>query len=382
MLDLHCNRIEGFVADELTLRSRYHNSPRTIQRVIIVVLKRSSVTASGRCAQIANVTRHNVVSRTGRRESTRPSYCMSDFPCELFQAFLSSGCRERKRCSSLRYLLIFFSIRRLILCVLRLENVGGLEERLSGLEKTLVSMSHTITEIHKHLFLASLTTRPMAEPMDPNTSLDLGREYPFQGGFLARPDSDLTKLNKPRYVACDLPGLCDELRGSNMLVSGSISGISQTLLLKESVTKLLDELYRVGSTENPICIEPHDSPIHLPPRELLAMACASFFQSEDTPLDIFQHSVFWTNVERIYSSTFSDLDTAWAVSFCLIILLGLCSQQGENGLSTDFSKPYRSTVIRSLGSTTLFFTPKLINLQTLALLVSSLSKTFKYFNLS
>jgi len=144
----------------------------------------------------------------------------------------------------------------------------------------------------------------------------------------------------------------------------------------------LDELYRVGSTENPICIEPHDSPVQPPPRELLAMACASFFQSEDTPLDIFQHSVFWTNVERIYSSNFSARDTAWAVSFCLIILLGLCSQQGENGLSTDFSKPYRSTVIRSLGSTTLFLTPKLINLQTLALLVSSVSKTFKYFNLS
>jgi hypothetical protein len=240
-------------------------------------------------------------------------------------------------------------------------------------------MSHTITEIHKHLFLASLTTRPMAEPMDPNPSLDLGREYLLSGGFLARPDSNLTKLNKPRHVARDLPGLCEELRSSNTLVSGSISGISQTLLLKESVTKLLDELYRVGSTENPICIEPHDSPIHLPPRELLAMA---FFQSEDTPVDLFQHSVFWTNVERIYSSTFSDRDTAWAVSFCLIILLGLCSQQGENGLSTDFSKPYRSTVIRSLGSTTLFLTPKLINLQTLALLVSSVSKTFKYFNLS
>jgi hypothetical protein len=243
-------------------------------------------------------------------------------------------------------------------------------------------MSHTITEIHEHLFLTSLTTRPMAEPMDPNPSLDLGREYLLNGGFLARPDSDLTGLKKPHHVARDLPGLCDELRRSITLVSGGISGISQTLLLRDSVTELLDELYRVGSTENPICIETHNSPVQPPPRELLAMACASLFQSEDTPLDIFHQSVFWTNVERIYSSTFSACDTAWAVSFCLIILLGLCSQQGEHGLSTDFSKPYRSTVIRSLGSTILFLTPKLINLQTLALLVSSVSKTLRYLNLS
>jgi hypothetical protein len=243
-------------------------------------------------------------------------------------------------------------------------------------------MSHTITEIHEHLFLTSLTTQPMAEPMDPNPSLDLGREYLLNGGFLARPDSDLTELKKPHHVARDLPGLCDELRSSITLVSGGISGISQTLLLRDSLTELLDELYRVGSTENPICIETHNSPVQPPPRELLAMACASLFQSEDTPLDIFHQSVFWTNVERIYSSTFSDRDTAWAVSFCLIILLGLCSQQGEHGLSTDFSKPYRSTVIRSLGSTILFLTPKLINLQTLALLVSSVSKTLRYLDLS
>jgi len=348
------------------------------------------VTASGRCVQIAGGMGHNVVSLTGRRESTRPNYCMSNFPYALLEDFLVGNFQEWKCCRTVRLAqrfaifsrtTLFLSNRRLIVYG-RLQNVGGLEERLSGIEKTLASISHTIVEIHEHLLLTGLTSQSMAEPMDPNQSRDLGQEYLLSSGFLERPNSDLTDLKKPRYVARDLPGLCEELRDSITLFSGGISCTSQDSLPRDSVTELLDELCHVGSTEHPICIESDNSPVELPPRELLAMACTSFFQPEDAPIDIFHQSVFWTNVDRIYSSTFSSHDTAWAVSFCLIILLGLCSSQGEHGQRTDFSKPYRSTVIRSLGSAVIFLTPKLINLQTLALLVSFLSKTLKSWMLS
>lgn len=105
-----------------------------------------------------------------------------------------------------------------------------------------------------------------------------------------------------------------------------------------------------------------------------------FLQHVDCATDIFVKSNLLAHVERIYSQSSELVDDIWAICFQAITVLvwGMeISAQGGNGLFGDFARsflPSRAALVNSH----LLTTPKLVNVQTLILLVctDSISNTY------
>lgn len=125
--------------------------------------------------------------------------------------------------------------------------------------------------------------------------------------------------------------------------------------------------------ESSFDVQPDPYPIRLPPKRFLVMVQTQFFQQADYATDVFVQSCFQSNVERTYSVFDPSVDEAWAICFNTIILLALASEMSthETGppVGSQFARPFLSTVRTALSNSGVLMAPKLINIQTLALLV-------------
>lgn len=259
----------------------------------------------------------------------------------------------------------------------RVNNVGGLDERLRNMEKSLLMLADAMKEKEGYFLSSNHDNFPTMTHQRVNgtessayigfTGDQLLNSYAAKLADLCQ--SELTSL---RYTPYTLNALCEETHDILM------SDLQVYRNSNDGIANLLTELRHSGNTEQLDNIEYDSSPILLPPKQLLAMACASFFQPGDLLTDLFCHSSFWANVDRIYSSPISANDDAWAVCFNLIILLGVGAEQSNSDSSVEFLKPLMLNITRAFRCTTLFLTPKLINLQTLALLVSSAPYNSQY----
>jgi hypothetical protein len=141
----------------------------------------------------------------------------------------------------------------------------------------------------------------------------------------------------------------------------------------ETYTDLLDRICILASYEPPM--EGHEhTPIRLPPKQLLLMALPQFFSQVDYSTDIFVETHFTANIERVYSRSTSPADDAWAICFNTIILLVLGSENWTMGndplMVTQFAIPLFQAMRVALRQAKFLTTPRLINVQALALLVS------------
>jgi hypothetical protein len=117
------------------------------------------------------------------------------------------------------------------------------------------------------------------------------------------------------------------------------------------------------------------------PKQQALTAVGHFLQHLDIRTDIFSQSSLLRNLERVYSKQPKPGDDAWVTCFKVITLLVLgmeLSVQARNALFGDFARsflPSRAALVTS----SLLSTPRLINVQTLILLVSaSHSCLFKF----
>jgi hypothetical protein len=137
-------------------------------------------------------------------------------------------------------------------------------------------------------------------------------------------------------------------------------------------TDLLERICTLASFEPPI--EGHEHmPIRLPPKQLLLMALPQFFSQVDYSTDIFVEAHFTANIERVYSHSSSQTNDAWAICFNTIVLLVLGSENWTMGndplMVTQFAVPLFQAMRAALCQAKFLTTPKLINVQALALLV-------------
>ena len=111
--------------------------------------------------------------------------------------------------------------------------------------------------------------------------------------------------------------------------------------------------------------------INLLPKQQATTVISHFLQHVDCATDVFVKSNLLTHVERIYSQSAEPGDDIWAICFQAITVLvwGMeLSAQAGNGLFGDFARsflPSRAALVNSR----LLTTPRLINVQTLILLV-------------
>ena len=145
--------------------------------------------------------------------------------------------------------------------------------------------------------------------------------------------------------------------------------------LSNVVKNLLDRICFEAGTEELVDLQANSMPIRLPPRQLLLMAQTQFFQQVDCATDIFVQSRFRSNVERVYSRPFTPADEAWAICFNTIILLVLgpesSNQDGDSLIGSQIVRPFLLTVRSALSNPRALMAAKLVNVQALALLVST-----------
>ena len=122
----------------------------------------------------------------------------------------------------------------------------------------------------------------------------------------------------------------------------------------------LDFDKRAGQLESSIC---------LPSRQLLSVMLDKFFKQADYSTDIFCHSTVYEAMERVYEGHSSPTSEAWTLCFNLIILLTLGAERPVHGVDSSV-RPMLQEAHDIVGKASFFMSPRLINIQALALYVS------------
>lgn len=134
---------------------------------------------------------------------------------------------------------------------------------------------------------------------------------------------------------------------------------------------ILDQMcIEAGSNEQPELSMEHGG-ICLPPRQFLNIVVGQFFKNADYATDIFVRSTFQTQLERVYSSASEVVDEAWAICFNVIVLLAIGKDNSGQG-NSPFTQPFLQILRLAMSNPRVYLTPRLVNVQALALLVSKL----------
>ena len=143
----------------------------------------------------------------------------------------------------------------------------------------------------------------------------------------------------------------------------------------EVVKDILSRMCAEANSEESFDLQPDQNPIRLPPKQFLMVVQNQFFQQADSATDVFVQSSFRANVEHIYSRPVTAADEAWAIIFNTVILLVLGSEVSAGGteplIGSQFARPFLVTLRTALSNPRVLMATKLINVQALALLVSS-----------
>ncbi|KAI9744712.1 MAG: hypothetical protein M1818_001637 [Claussenomyces sp. TS43310] len=272
-------------------------------------------------------------------------------------------------------------------------NVGGLEDRLVNIEKELARLTDALHNGNRVLPLKTSTEDEPVKP--PEAAVDwtetwhpssLSKEMLVDSNISQPPDRHIVHcqddLSDRYHGPCTLVALCNEFRDRllGMQRAATNDHTHEELLPEDKVmrsgemTELLIKMCASAGIEEPVDLDHDKLQIFLPPKQLLLMACTSFFQQEDAMIDVFCQSAFCQNLEKIYNRPFTTADNTWALCFNIVILLVLGAEQSESsgsgdpGIGSQFVLPFISSIHCALACPRILMGPKLINIQTLALL--------------
>jgi hypothetical protein len=262
-------------------------------------------------------------------------------------------------------------------------NVGDLEGRLGSIEGELSNLAmllKTNGSQRSSVEIAEEEDSPLVF-MDDDHFIEHAASSPPTDRHIIRSQGDLTdRYHGPATIFA----LCSQFSDTVLLEHGSEADIlhlpqeslaadrSQTMeALKDTLTRMCLE----ASLEEPFDINTNQASIRLPPKQFLLMVQAQFFQHADYATDLFVQSHFCAVVEEIYSRPFAHNDEPWAITFNTIILLVLGSEMSTQSsdplFGSQFAMPFLTTVRTALSNPSLLMASRLINCQTLALLVST-----------
>lgn len=185
---------------------------------------------------------------------------------------------------------------------------------------------------------------------------------------------------------CTLFALCNEfcnalLSVGTMRAPGSAEDESQRgtrhnrPAIDDAAKNLLEQLCLEAGVEEFVDLQADPTPIQLPPKQVLLVAQEKFFQQADYATDLFAHSCFRSNVKRVYSRPLTTADEAWAICFNAIVLIILgpesLNQNSDPQIAAQFFRPYLLTILSAVSNSRVLMVAKIVNVQALALLVST-----------
>ncbi|KAI1017360.1 hypothetical protein LB505_004942 [Fusarium chuoi] len=174
-----------------------------------------------------------------------------------------------------------------------------------------------------------------------------------------------TSQSLDRYHGpCSLYALCKEF-SDHPLFCASENNNSGGNAVSEHM--ILQEMLNEASNEPHLDMLSHPVGICLPPRQFLSLVIGPFFKNVDYATDVFVRSNFQPHVDRIYSQPIGPADEGWAVCFNVIILLGIKKEPTIQG-NSHFVQTLLQTLKMAVNNPRIFLTPRLVNVQALALL--------------
>ncbi|KAF5533848.1 GAL4-like transcriptional activator [Fusarium mexicanum] len=174
-----------------------------------------------------------------------------------------------------------------------------------------------------------------------------------------------TSQSLDRYHGpCSLYALCKEF-SDHPLFSVSENNNSGENAVSEHL--MLQEMLNEASNEPHLDMLSHPVGICLPPRQFLNLVIGPFFKNVDYATDVFVRSNFQPHVDRIYSQPIGPADEGWAVCFNVVVLLGIKKEPTIQG-NSHFVQTLLQTLKMAVNNPRVFLTPRLVNVQALALL--------------
>ncbi|KAI5463840.1 hypothetical protein BGZ63DRAFT_413341 [Mariannaea sp. PMI_226] len=194
--------------------------------------------------------------------------------------------------------------------------------------------------------------------------------------FTDCPASLLTGPRKDRHIVrneansidryhgpCSLYALCTEFHRDLLRARDDLSpGNDRT-----GTQVLLEQMCADASNEDHMDIPSEHAGVCLPPRQFLNIVVGPFFNNADYATDLFLRHNFQTQVDRVYSQTLTPMDEAWAVCFNVIVLLAIGKDDSAQS-NNPFFQPFLQTLRMTVNNPRVFLTPRLVNVQALALL--------------
>ncbi|EXA48228.1 hypothetical protein FOVG_05053 [Fusarium oxysporum f. sp. pisi HDV247] len=174
-----------------------------------------------------------------------------------------------------------------------------------------------------------------------------------------------TSQSLDRYHGpCSLYALCKEFSDDPSFCVSENNGSGQNAV---SEHMMLQEMLNEASSEPHLDMLSHPVGICLPPRQFLNLVIGPFFKNVDYATDVFVRSNFQPHVDRIYSQPIGPADEGWAVCFNVIVLLGIKKEPTIQG-NSHFVQTLLQTLKMAVNNPRVFLTPRLVNVQALALL--------------
>ncbi|EXL77005.1 hypothetical protein FOPG_08314 [Fusarium oxysporum f. sp. conglutinans race 2 54008] len=174
-----------------------------------------------------------------------------------------------------------------------------------------------------------------------------------------------TSQSLDRYHGpCSLYALCKEFSDDPSFCVSENNGSGQNAV---SEHMMLQEMLNEASSEPHLDMLSHPVGICLPPRQFLNLVIGPFFKNVDYATDVFVRSNFQPHVDRIYSQPIGPADEGWAVCFNVIVLLGINKEPTIQG-NSHFVQTLLQTLKMAVNNPRVFLTPRLVNVQALALL--------------
>jgi hypothetical protein len=181
-------------------------------------------------------------------------------------------------------------------------------------------------------------------------------------GHVVRDDSTLVEKYHGPWT---LPALCRSF-GSDVASSFGSDGGHE---------RLSGEMWRHALGDGQCRLDTEDDEggrngVGLPPRQFLTVVLDSFFGRNDYTTDIFVPSAFYNAIDQTYAEPTNPASEAWAVCFNLVILLVIGAEQGATGRQDPFIQPLIRAAQVAASNHAIFLSPRLVNVQVLALVVS------------
>lgn len=249
---------------------------------------------------------------------------------------------------------------------IRCESFDDIQDRVIMMQGELSWLTATLkrSNVAGQLELDSERELPFVDMSPPSESVDTAA-HPVMPGHVVRDGG--TQLES-YYGPWTLVALCREFEADLASHVGSgndevVGGLINKMLF--DTTRTDDDNLDLGTRPRQL-----DSSIRLPPRQLLCVMLDNFLKQVDYSTDIFCRPTIYEAVERAYKEPSSPTSEPWALCFNLIILLTLGAEHPIHS-EDPFVRPMLQAAHAAARRPSFFMSPRLVNVQTLALLVSN-----------